>query len=335
MSYSFHPATLEGVGLFIAIAGPSRSGKTLTALRLAKGIAGDGKIAAIDTEGKRMSHYSREFAFDVYNMRSPFNGDRFVEAAKGAQDAGYAVMAIDSFSLEWSGVGGVLDERERQWAATNYDQKISDQIWNRVKGPSSQHRRMMNEFLQLTMPVIFCLRSNEVALHLGGGWKVEQDKRFLYEWTVGLTLHPEAPGMPRYDLVDAKKKPLWKVNDHHRHLFPEKTLIGEEAGAALQAWRNSDDARSLGSAAVQEARPLTPEEWLTNLEDTLDECETHPAIDGVAARYDVVEALEKAPPVYKKKVEALIAKARARVDAIPAFARGAAPVQNDPMNAAA
>lgn len=324
MSFSYVQAKLEGVGLFVAIAGSSRTGKTFTALRLAKGIAGPkGKIAAIDTEGRRMSHYADRFDFDVFNMLSPFNGNRFVEAAKGAQAAGYAALVTDSFSLEWSGVGGVLAERERQWAAVNYDPKKSDQIWNRVKGPGSEHKCMMNEFLQLTIPIIFCLRANEVADHLGGGWKVEQDKRFLYEWTVGLTLHPDTPGMPRYDLVDAKKKPLWKVPEHLRHIFPERQLITEEAGAALQAWRNSTEARSAGSAAIKDDRKQTVEEWLEEVQDALDESQSTASVEAVVDWHNVREALDKAPAAIKGKLNGMIRAALDRVDVTPDFAKGA------------
>lgn len=326
MGFEFRPAKLEGVGLFIAIAGSSRTGKTYTALRLARGIAGKtGKIAAIDTEGKRMSHYSDQFDFDVFNMKSPFNGNRFVEAAKGAEEQGYAVMVIDSFSLEWSGVGGVLAERERQWKETGYSGKMSDAIWNRVKGPGSEHRCMMNEFMQMTMPIIFCLRANEVADHLGGGWKVEQDKRFLYEWTIGLTLHPGTPGEPRFDLKDAKKNPLWKVPEIHRHLFPEGKFITEEAGAALQAWRNSSGARDMGSAAVKVEKRQTFAEWLAEIEEALAECATADAVEAIADRYDVKQALASGKETVVVRLNALIAAALRRVedDAVPGFARGA------------
>ena len=37
-NYVFRPAALDGVGVFGCIAGTSRSGKTLTALRVARGI---------------------------------------------------------------------------------------------------------------------------------------------------------------------------------------------------------------------------------------------------------------------------------------------------------
>lgn len=302
MSITFERATLQAVGLFIAIAGSSRTGKTYTALRVARGIAGpNGRIAAIDTEGKRMSHYSKEFQFDVVNMKSPFTPIRFVEAAQAAEAAGYDALVIDSFSLEWSGVGGVLHRYDELFEKAGFDQRKSDVCWARAKAP---HKAMMNELIQLTIPIIFCLRANEVPIHLGGGWKVEQDKRFLYEWTVALTLHPDTPGMPRFDLVDAKRKPLWKVSDIHRHLFPEGKLITEDVGAALQSWRNSGDARAAGSDAVQ-PKKQSASEWLEELSEYLDRCETREAVEAVLSRETTQKALSVGSDTLKARINAL------------------------------
>ncbi len=215
MSFNFKPAQMDGVGLFLAIAGGSRSGKTYTALTLARGIAGPhGKIAAIDTEGKRMSHYKDKFLgadgtpFDVHDMQSPFTAERFAEGAKAAQDAGYACLVIDSFSLEWAGAGGVLQRFDDYFEQKGHNDKFKDICWSMAK---KAHNRMLDDLTQRTIPIIFCLRAGEVAKHLAGGqegrWKVQQDKKFLYEWTVALTLLPDTPGMPRYDVLDAKGKP--------------------------------------------------------------------------------------------------------------------------------
>jgi hypothetical protein len=257
---SFRPAVMDGVGTFITLGGYSTSGKTLSALRLAKGLSGDKKVAAIDTEGKRMSHYLDRFKFDVVNMRSPFDGKRFADLAKEAEDAGYGAMVVDSFSLEWSGVGGVLSLYDELFAKANFEQKKSDVCWSRAK---AEHKRMANEFMQLTMPVIFCVRAKRVPDHLckggafgpvaknpAGAWKIEQDKTFIFDWTVGFVLHPETPGKPRYDMVDFEGKPLWKCNPDHRQIFPEGQFITEEAGEALRKWRFGEQARKGGSASV-------------------------------------------------------------------------------------
>jgi hypothetical protein len=255
----FSRAERNGVGVFIALAGTSRTGKTYTALRIARGLAGpNGKIAAIDTEGKRMSHYADTFAFDVANMQPPYDPMRFADMALDAERQGYAALVIDSFSLEWSGTGGVLSRYEERFKQLGSQQKMSDVAWAYAKAP---HKVMRDRLLQSTMPIIFCLRANEVSDHLGGGWKVEQDKRFLYEWTLALTLHPDTPGMPRYDMRTPKNKqghsePAWKMNEQFLRIFPEGKLIGEDAGRALSAWRNGAEARSPESSSETAKPPV-------------------------------------------------------------------------------
>lgn len=286
--FKFLPAKMDGVGLFIAIAGGSRTGKTFSALTLARGIAGpNGKIACIDTEGKRLSHYKDMFLstdgqpFDVYNMQSPFTAERFAEGAKAAEEAAYDCLVIDSFSLEWAGSGGVLQIYDDAFEKKGFDQKHSDLCWRIAK---KAHNRMLDDLVQRTIPIIFCLRAGEVPKHLAGNnenrWKVQQDKKFLYEWTVALTLHPDTPGMPRFDMMDAKGKPLWKVQDQHRHLFPERKLITADAGAALQAWRMTDAARTSTSVDRTNAPPTAEEvaEALIERFANTDSLESHKAI---------------------------------------------------------
>jgi len=50
MSYTFRKAIREQTSVLLALAGSSGSGKTYSALRLARGLAGDrGRVALIDT----------------------------------------------------------------------------------------------------------------------------------------------------------------------------------------------------------------------------------------------------------------------------------------------
>lgn len=55
-SFSFRPAARENVSLLLAFAGASGSGKTYTALTVAKGLAGGKPIAFVDTEARRGLH---------------------------------------------------------------------------------------------------------------------------------------------------------------------------------------------------------------------------------------------------------------------------------------
>jgi hypothetical protein len=253
MPTEFRPATIENVGVWISIAGGSRSGKTRSALRLARGLVGpQGRIAAIDTEGRRMSHHSKIETFDVLNMESPYDPLRFADIARDAQAQGYGCLIIDSFSLEWTGVGGVLDRFDREFERKGKRENTKDICWAEAKKP---HKQMRDFLMQLSMPVIFCLRCNEIPKHLGGGWKVEHDKRWMYEWTVGLTLHPDSPGMPCFDMLTAKGEDLCKFpDDDVRAMFPPGQLIGEEAGAGLAKWRAGEAARQRATSTGDKQR---------------------------------------------------------------------------------
>lgn len=116
----FQKAVKQEAKLRLAIAGPSGAGKTYTALTIAKTLAGGNKVALVDTEHGSASKYADLFDFDVLNIDPPFHPNRFIEAIKDAQNAGYSVVVLDSLSHAWSGVGGVLD--------------IVDQAATRLKG---------------------------------------------------------------------------------------------------------------------------------------------------------------------------------------------------------
>ena len=102
----FHKAIRAKSKLRLAISGPSGSGKTYGALMVAKGLGGS--IAFIDTERGSASLYSDLVDFDVAEINPPYTPERFIEAIKGAEKAGYNTIIIDSITHEWNGAGGCL-----------------------------------------------------------------------------------------------------------------------------------------------------------------------------------------------------------------------------------
>ena len=250
MSFQFTPARREQVSLLIALAGASGSGKTYSALRLAKGISPSGKIAFIDTEARRGLHYADRFNFMHADMRPPFRPTRFIEAIHAAEDAGAEVVIIDSFSHEYDGEGGIMD-----WA--DELEKGGTKSPGNWKVPKQAHKKMMNALLQCRASIIFCLRADEkikierdngktVIVPLG--WMPICEKRFAFEMTASFTLTPELPGVPRFDLPH-------KVQEQHRAMFPEGVPIGEASGEAIAKWARGGAApmtvlqRATGEAA--------------------------------------------------------------------------------------
>lgn len=230
-SFSFRPASRENVGLLIAMAGASGSGKTFSSLRLARGLAGDGKIAFIDTEARRALHYADRFDFLHADMRPPFRPARFVEAIRAAEDAGASVVIVDSMSHEYDGEGGIIDWADELAAGG----MKSPGNW---KDPKLAHKKLMNALLQMRAHLIFCLRADEKIeiIRENGktqvrplGWMPICEKRFMFEMTASFTLTPDRPGFPQYHLPH-------KVQEQHRGMFPEGEPIGERAGEALRAW---------------------------------------------------------------------------------------------------
>ena len=110
MALSFKKATKSQARLRLALVGPAGSGKTYTALKLAKGLGK--RIAVIDTEHGSASKYADVVDFDVLELES-FSPRTYVEAIQAAVAEGYDVIIIDSLSHAWMGKDGALEQVDR------------------------------------------------------------------------------------------------------------------------------------------------------------------------------------------------------------------------------
>jgi hypothetical protein len=231
MTFTFAPAKREQISLLIALAGASGSGKTFSALRLAKGMSTNGKIAFLDTEARRGLHYAEQFEFLHADMRPPFRPAAFMEGIRAAEDSGADVVVIDSFSMEYDGEGGIMD-----WADDL--EKGGTKSPGNWKIPKGAHKKLMNALLQCRASIIFCLRADEkirIARENGKtvveplGWMPICEKRFMFEMTASFTLTPDRPGIPNFNLPH-------KLQSQHRSMFSDQKPIGEDSGLALASW---------------------------------------------------------------------------------------------------
>lgn len=237
MSYNFRPAGTfnERHGLFVALVGGTNAGKTFSALRLARGIAGpSGRIAVADTEGGRTLHLKNDFAFDFVLMEPPHRPQRYAEVAIEAERAGYHALVIDSFSAEWAGLGGVL-----AWADEEADRIAGNDAAKRerVKGatwinPKKAHKAMVYSLLERRMPIIFSIRGEETFVPPNTKlFKPVCNKNFLFEVTVSFRLRQDAKG-----IVDLSDPTTYKMEGVHKAIFRDGEQLGEQHGAALAAW---------------------------------------------------------------------------------------------------
>ena len=93
----------------IALCGPTGSGKSYTALKLAE-VLGK-KIGVIDSEYGSAKIYADVASFDVIELYD-YTPNNYLEAIRSFENGGYDVLIIDSFSHAWSGKGGILDQAD-------------------------------------------------------------------------------------------------------------------------------------------------------------------------------------------------------------------------------
>jgi AAA domain len=237
------PAVRKAIPLLVGVAGGTGSGKTYSALRLARGLAGDKPFVVIDTENGRALHYADDFAFDHVELTAPFKPSRYAAAIK-ANEA-YPVIVVDSASHSWTGAGGVLEWHD---VLERGDAKRKMLAWQE---PKADHRLFENELLHRASHVILCFRAapkvemrrdakgnievvpKEVIPGRGlDGWLPESDPRLPYEMDCSFLLMADAPGIP---------KPI-KLPDRLRALVPLDEPLSEETGVRLGTWARGDEA---------------------------------------------------------------------------------------------
>lgn len=263
MSFTLRPAIREKIGLLFGVAGASGSGKTFSALMLAKGIAnGTGRIAVIDTEAGRALHYAPKkgeaadaekgtFDFLHLDFPPPFTPERYIEAIQACEAEGATVIVIDSMSHEWNGEGGCSDIQaaEAERMAKGDASRVESMTAPAWKKPKLRHQRMMSRLIQCRTHLIFCLRAQEKVKIIGGkvtpvGFMPICEKSFMFELSGSMTLHPERPGTPDYDLPH-------KLNADLRAIFRPDHRIGPDAGKRLRLWAETgEDRPTVDKAAV-------------------------------------------------------------------------------------
>jgi len=154
---TFVKATKHEAKLRLALAGPSGSGKTYTALQLATHLGGP--IAVVDTERGSARKYADLFTFDVLELDS-FHPERYIEAIHDAEDAGYAILILDSLSHAWFGKEGALelvDKAAKRLAATYRSGKEdSFAAWREV---TPIHNSLVDAMVQSRLHLIVTMRT--------------------------------------------------------------------------------------------------------------------------------------------------------------------------------
>lgn len=225
----FEKAMRKKARLRLALTGPSGSGKTYSALLVAKGIGG--KVAFIDTEKGSASLYSDIADFDVLELDPPFSPERFIEAIKSAEDAGYETLILDSITHEWGGVGGCLELVD-----TIAKAKYRGNSWSAWSEINPRHRLFLDAILRSPMHIIATMRSKTETAQVEEngrkkvaklGMKSEQRDGVEYEFTTVLDIAHET----HHAIASKDRTKLFSNSD--------PMVISESTGKMLLDWLES------------------------------------------------------------------------------------------------
>ena len=216
----------------IGIAGTSGSGKTYTALKMARGmVSKPSEIGFIDTENGRGSLYFDilDGPFQIGDLYAPFSPQRYSEAIKEFIANGVKVLVIDSVSHEWEGEGGCDDIAQAPILA---GKKMQNWI-----GAKRLHKGFMNTLLYSNLPMIVCLRAREktdfknpkepVSL----GIQPICEKNFMFEMTASILMSDEG-----------KRQSFLKVPSFLKPFFGNGNgYLGEDTGKKILEWFNNGE----------------------------------------------------------------------------------------------
>lgn len=292
--------TYTAINLALGLAYPGMSPAQILETVQAEGRS---RVVVLDSEGGRALHYAPKpgedpdfrssFPFEYGELLPPFTPASYQDAVVSANEAGFAAVVVDSMSHEWESEGGVLEWADQIAEGIPKPGVINPEPWKKdqwieqpVKSPGNwkepkrAHKQMMMRFLQCRLHMIFCLRAEEkmklvqekftgrdgkerasvkvIAAEdrpLQERWEPICEKRFMYEMTASFVLVPDQPGVGI---------PL-KLQEQHRHCFPEGEQIGPKAGSLLAAWASggAEPARDKGQPQKSGEDPeAARERWM-------------------------------------------------------------------------
>lgn len=210
----------------MGLQGVSGSGKTYSALLLAKGLVGDwNKVAVIDTENHSADLYAHLGDYNVVNISPPFSPAKYIEAIYLCETAGMEVVILDSISHEWDGAGGILDIHSAMMGNSFTN-------WSKV---TPLHNSFVNKILQSPAHIIATIRSKQDYVLSERNGKIVPEKVGLkgvtrdgmdYEFTIVLDLDL------RHNATGSKDR---------TGLFMDKPqfIITEDTGRMIKNWCNA------------------------------------------------------------------------------------------------
>jgi hypothetical protein len=260
VTFTFRPAKRENTPLIIGLAGPTKSGKTYSAHRIAAGLANGRPVAMINCEGAKGHQYSDHFGYVAADISAPFRPERYTEALKAALalDPPPAVVIIDSLSHMHDGPGGMIEYHEDE-----LDRLVGDDLkarqrstWSAWVRPKAAENSFIYALLSADCHVIACFRAKEKLKIVKGrdpielGWQPIAGERVAFETIFTLMLPPHSKGVPDLSISDMRT-PFDKI-------VPSGKQLDENVGRALAAWAKGSEGGMVSGESPEQQDSHSP-----------------------------------------------------------------------------
>jgi AAA domain len=244
-TFAAKPAVRGEEPLSIGIVGPPGGGKTLSSLRLAKGIQSvrGGDIILIDTEGGRSRKYGDVVRFKIIEFPPPCRSEDFLTAIKQQVALNPAAIIVDSLSDEHEGEGGYLEWHDELVP------KMGGNDWAAWAKPKASRKRLINGLLHIKVPLIFTFRAREktkqdksgsktVVVNIG--WQPVAPLEIVHALDLTCILPPRADGVPVWKSDKIGEDFIIKLPNYLKPYIQDGKALCEEMGKGFAEWAKGD-----------------------------------------------------------------------------------------------
>lgn len=255
-TFEAKPAVRKEEPLLLGMVGPPGGGKSLSSLRIAKGIQSvrGGPIIFIDTEGGRARKYHDVIPFEIVEFGPPCRPEDFLSAIQQQLDRKPAAVIVDSMSDEHEGQGGYLEWHDEMIP------RMGGNEWAAWAKPKASRKKLISGILKIKTPLIFTFRAREKTKQEGKkviniGWQPVAPLEIVHTLDLTCILPPRANGVPVWKSDKIGEDFIIKLPQYLAPYIKEGHALDENMGAAFARWAKGDNSPASRAPADRTAAP--------------------------------------------------------------------------------